>query len=310
MNIFILLAKIFWTILEAFVLKFVPVKRKSVRGEVVLVTGAAHGVGRCLALEFGRLGATVVLWDINRDGNETTAEQIREEGGTARAYQCDCSKREEIQRVAQQVKEEVGDVTILFNNAGVMTTGSVLDLIDDQIERTFQVNVLAHFWMQSKRCTDMYNDIVREMDRIVEALPETKAFVLNFVPVKRKSVRGEVVLVTGAAHGVGRCLALEFGRLGATVVLWDINRDGNETTAEQIREEGGTARAYQCDCSKREEIQRVAQQVKEEVGDVTILFNNAGVMTTGSVLDLTDDQIERTFQVNVLAHFWVRVNIE
>ncbi|XP_078673256.1 estradiol 17-beta-dehydrogenase 11-like [Branchiostoma floridae x Branchiostoma belcheri] len=146
MNIFVLLAKIFWTILEAFVLKFVPEKRKSVRGEVVLVTGAAHGVGRCLALEFGRLGATVVLWDINRDGNEATAEQVREEGGTARAYQCDCSKREEIQRVAQQVKEEVGDVTILFNNAGVMITGSVLDLTDDQIERTFQVNVLAHFW--------------------------------------------------------------------------------------------------------------------------------------------------------------------
>ncbi|XP_035669077.1 estradiol 17-beta-dehydrogenase 11-like [Branchiostoma floridae] len=146
MNIFILLAKTFWTILEAFVLKFVPVKRKSVRGEVVLVTGAAHGVGRCLALEFGRLGATVVLWDINRDGNEATAEQIREDGGTARAYRVDCSKREEIQGVAQQVKEEVGDVTVLFNNAGVMTTGSVLDLTDDQIERTFQVNVLAHFW--------------------------------------------------------------------------------------------------------------------------------------------------------------------
>ena len=49
--------------------------------------------------------------------------------------------------------------------------------------------------------------------------------------------------------------------------------------------------------------------MKEEVGDVTILFNNAGVMTTGSVLDLTDDQIERTFQVNVLAHFWVRVKL-
>lgn len=57
--------------------------------------------------------------------------------------------------------------------------------------------------------------------------------------------------------------------------------------------------------SKREEVFSVAERVKKEVGDVTILVNNAGIMACHSFLEHTVDEIRRTFDINVLAHFWV-----
>jgi len=62
---------------------------------------------------------------------------------------------------------------------------------------------------------------------------------------------------------------------------------------------------HRCDVSKREEVLSVAERVKREVGDVTILVNNAGVMPCHAFLDHTIDEIRRIFDINVLAHFWV-----
>lgn len=68
-----------------------------------------------------------------------------------------------------------------------------------------------------------------------------------FIGQSRKAVAGEVVLITGSAHGLGRQMALEFGKLGATVVLWDINEVANVNTANLILADGGKAHAYTCD---------------------------------------------------------------
>lgn len=90
--------------LEAFLRVFVPPRRKSVEGELVLLTGAAAGLGRIMALEFARLGARLVLWDIDQEGNLETARLVREaHGARAHTYTCDCSSREEVYKVADRV---------------------------------------------------------------------------------------------------------------------------------------------------------------------------------------------------------------
>ncbi|XP_069092143.1 17-beta-hydroxysteroid dehydrogenase 13-like isoform X2 [Pleurodeles waltl] len=142
----LLLLTVLFAYLESFVKLFIPLKRKSVSGEIVLITGAGHGMGKIAALEFAKLSSTLVLWDINKQGVEETAAECRELGAAAHAYMVDCSKREDIYRAADKVKEEVGDVTILINNAGVIFCADVLTLKDNQIQKTFEVNVLAHFW--------------------------------------------------------------------------------------------------------------------------------------------------------------------
>ena len=56
-----------------------------------------------MAVKFARLGATVVIWDINKDGNEETAQEIRKFGGRIFSYVCDLSNREQIYEVAEKV---------------------------------------------------------------------------------------------------------------------------------------------------------------------------------------------------------------
>ncbi|XP_036452268.1 epidermal retinol dehydrogenase 2 [Colossoma macropomum] len=137
-----------WFSLEALWRALVPARRKSVAGETVLLSGAGSGLGRLMALEFARLGARLVLWDIDEEGNKETARLIKEEYGTrAHTYTCDCSKREEVYKVADQVKREVGDVTILVNNAGIVTGKKFLQSPDALLQKTMEVNSMAHFWM-------------------------------------------------------------------------------------------------------------------------------------------------------------------
>ena len=129
--------------------------------------------------------------------------------------------------------------------------------------------------------------------------------IVSLVYVPQKDVNGEVVLITGAGSGVGRLLAIKFAALGATVVLVDVNREANDAVAAEIRHKGQLAHAYQCDCSKRKDVYQVAAKVKEEVGDVTILINNAGIVSGKKFSEIPDDKVDLTFQVNTVAHFWV-----
>ncbi|XP_030070491.1 epidermal retinol dehydrogenase 2 [Microcaecilia unicolor] len=133
--------------LESIFLWFIPIRKKNVAGEIVLITGAGSGIGRLLALDFASRGATLVLWDISREGNEETCRLAKERGAArVHAYICDCSKRQEIYKVADQVKREVGDVSILVNNAGIVTGKKFIDSPDSLVEKTIEVNCMAHFW--------------------------------------------------------------------------------------------------------------------------------------------------------------------
>ncbi|NXH60592.1 RDHE2 dehydrogenase, partial [Rhabdornis inornatus] len=134
-------------LLESLVFLVVPARKKNVSGEIVLITGAGSGIGRLLAIKFASLGATVVLWDINQEGLNCTVKVARENGaGRVHSYVCDCSKRQDIYRVADQVKKEVGDVSILINNAGIVIGKRFLDSPDSLLDKTMEVNTMAHFW--------------------------------------------------------------------------------------------------------------------------------------------------------------------
>lgn len=132
-------------------------------------------------------------------------------------------------------------------------------------------------------------------------------FKLLFVQQLRKNVENEIILITGAGSGLGRGVAKRFASLGATVVLWDVNENGNEETKRQIQAVQSNAKVYamKVNLCDREDIYRVAQQVKDQVGEVTMVINNAGVVSGRALIDLDDNSVQRTFDVNIIAHFWV-----
>jgi len=117
-------------------------------------------------------------------------------------------------------------------------------------------------------------------------------------------IAGRNVLITGAASGIGRLMALELARKGGNVVAWDLDGPGLEQLLGELRSLGGRPRADVVDVTDRARVYAAAAQVKAELGAVDILVNNAGVVSGKRFLDLTDEKIEQTLQVNTLALFW------
>jgi all-trans-retinol dehydrogenase (NAD+) len=111
-------------------------------------------------------------------------------------------------------------------------------------------------------------------------------------------------LVTGAASGIGRLLAIRLADAGARLVLWDIDPAGLGRIQAELAAAGHEADVYCCDLANREEIATTATRTLAESGPVDILVNNAGIVSGKYLLDASDQEIERTFQVNTLALFW------
>lgn len=90
-----------------------------------------------------------------------------------------------------------------------------------------------------------------------------KAFIKFLIPYKyrSKNVKDEIVLITGSGSGIGRLMAINFGKLGAICVLVDIDESSNNLTCDQILMEGGKAKTFKCDLSSKEEIKKLAEQV-------------------------------------------------
>lgn len=110
-------------------------------------------------------------------------------------------------------------------------------------------------------------------------------------------LRDSTVLVTGAASGIGRRMALLAAEHGAHVVGWDLDADGLEKMAADA---GGMVTTRTVDVTDPAAVRRAATAA----GPIDVLVNNAGVVAGKRLLDLTDKQIERVMAVNALAPFW------
>ena len=118
-------------------------------------------------------------------------------------------------------------------------------------------------------------------------------------------ISGKTILITGGASGIGRQLALKAARQGARVVLWDVDQEATDRTLEELRQAGPEEPCgYQCNVADRDQVYAMAERVRHEIGHVDILINNAGFVSGKRFLDCTDEQIQRTIEVNTLAHFW------
>jgi NAD(P)-dependent dehydrogenase (short-subunit alcohol dehydrogenase family) len=119
----------------------------------------------------------------------------------------------------------------------------------------------------------------------------------------RDHFSGKVALVTGAGQGIGRAIALTFGRNGARVAVNDINPDTAHKTAAQIEARGGQATAHVMDVSRKMAVQAMVTAIVESWGSLDILINNAGVEPSGALLTFDEYDWDRTLAVNLKGSF-------
>lgn len=120
-------------------------------------------------------------------------------------------------------------------------------------------------------------------------------------PALDKHFSKDIVLVTGGAQGIGRLIAQNFAQTTATIVLWDIKQEQLDKTVEEMRESGHTVHGYCVDVSDLDQLLTGYERVKEEVGHVTVLVNNAGIVTAKSIFDISLEEFEMVMRVNLLA---------
>ena len=117
--------------------------------------------------------------------------------------------------------------------------------------------------------------------------------------MKMGKLDGKVAIVTGATSGMGRDSAKLFAAEGAKVVITGRNEERAKEVVDDIKAEGGEAIYVIADMANLDDVEKIFDATMEEYGTVDILFNNAGMLSMSPLMDLTIEEWNRVFNVNV-----------
>jgi meso-butanediol dehydrogenase/(S,S)-butanediol dehydrogenase/diacetyl reductase len=114
---------------------------------------------------------------------------------------------------------------------------------------------------------------------------------------------GKVAIVTGAAQGIGKGIALAFAREGAKVVAVDLNVEGLQATVKELEALGGKCVPVKTDVSKRAEVRQLVEKTVSELGRIDVLVNNAGRAAFQPLMEITDEDWDRILDTNAKGVF-------
>lgn len=137
---------------------------KQFSNAVVLVTGAASGMGLETAKLFGARGAKVVVNDLDHARADAAAKQIRARGGQAMAHAADVTDAPAVNTMVERVRREFGAVDVLVNNAGILRSTRFLAITPDEWDLVVNVNLKAAFLVSQAVARDM---VTRKKGKIV-----------------------------------------------------------------------------------------------------------------------------------------------
>lgn len=118
-----------------------------------------------------------------------------------------------------------------------------------------------------------------------------------------QELKEKVAIITGARRGMGRSHALKLAEAGAKVVVSDISLEDCQKVVEEIEKAGGEALAVKCDVTKKEEVEEMVKKTIERFGRIDILVNNAGIAQFKPFLELTEEDWDRTLDINLKGYF-------
>ncbi len=117
-------------------------------------------------------------------------------------------------------------------------------------------------------------------------------------------LQGQVAIVTGAGRGIGRATALELARMGADIVVAELDQDGAKRTAAEVGALGRRALVVPTDVTVRADLRAMVDRARAELGRIDILVNNAGIYRAAATLDVTDEHWDAIMNINAKAVFF------
>jgi len=114
-------------------------------GKVILITGAARGIGRVATLLFAQEGARLALVDIDEDGGHNVLAEVQAQGGDASFFKVDITKSGQVKQAVEAILAQFGRVDVLYNNAAINHFGKVSDVLEEDWDRVMAVNVKGTF---------------------------------------------------------------------------------------------------------------------------------------------------------------------
>lgn len=181
--------------------------------KVAIVTGAASGMGRAIAIGYAREGATVVLADINEAGAQEAAAEIKTAGGKARAVAFDVTDMSAHKALVEGTVKDFGSLDILVNNAGIGLIKRIWEYTEDEWDRVFDINVKGLFFLSSEASEPMMEQrsgkIInlasiagRDTDPLAACYCASKASVISITQSWAKALGPYNVNVNGMAPGI------------------------------------------------------------------------------------------------------------
>ncbi len=116
-----------------------------------------------------------------------------------------------------------------------------------------------------------------------------------------RGLTDKIVIVTGAASGIGKATAMRFADEGAKVAIFDLNGDGADEVAENIVNEGGTAAAFTLDLADYDAVQKAVAETEKQLGPIDIMVNNAGWDKFTPFLDSEPDFWKKLIDINLMS---------
>lgn len=117
-------------------------------------------------------------------------------------------------------------------------------------------------------------------------------------------ITNKVVIITGAANGIGKVLAEKFAKEGSRLSLWDTDYANLEAVANSVSDEERKNMIYlKCDVSSENEVNKAVEATIKAFGDIDILIANAGILNPGKILETTVEKWDQVFDVNTKGPF-------
>ena len=237
-------------------------------GKVVLVTGAASGIGLATAKAFRQKGAELVLLDLTRESLDRAAEEL---GGNVLALTCDVTSRAEVHAAFDTACRRFGGVDIIVSNVGAALQGRIGDVSDDVLRKSFELNFFQH------------HSIAQEAVRVMKLQGTGGVLLFN---VSKQAVNpgpdfGPYGLPKAATMFLVRQYALDHGRDGIRANGINADRIRSGLLTEEMIKARSTARGL----SEREYMAGNLLQLEVTAEDVAEAFVHLAleIRTTGSI---------------------------